>query len=240
MSARAGLNRQAHAAECRWVMVDRLPSAALACVVGWCLGWASALLTDWLHPPEASQPVSAVRRLLLRDPIVQSASALVWAGIPIFIPGDWWLWTKAGLLTLPLIQVAVTDMRTRYVYTVVALIGLCLGLALGWQVHHVDWWTGLAGAAGGFGSFGALYLFGLLVARVRYGGRVEPMARGDIGIAAMVGAGAAACTAQALVLGVLISGLLAVGFLIVRRSGRASMPYGPGLCVGGLATLFLC
>ena len=56
----------------------------------------------------------------------------------------------------------------------------------------------------------------------------------------MVGAGAAACTAQALVLGVLISGLLAVGFLIVRRSGRASMPYGPGLCVGGLATLFLC
>jgi Nuclease-related domain len=133
----------------------------LACTVGWCLGWASALLTNWLHPPEASQPVSAVRRLLLRDPIVQSASALVWGGIPIFIPGDWWLWVEAGLLALPLIQVAVTDMRTRYVYTVVALIGLCLGLAFGWQVHHVDWWTGLAGAAGGFGSFGALYLFGL-------------------------------------------------------------------------------
>ena len=221
-------------------MVDRLPSAVLACIVGWCLGWASALLTDWLHPPEVSQHVSAIRRLLLRDPTVQSASALVWACIPIFIPGDWLLWVKAGLLTLPLIQVAVTDMRTRYVYTVVALIGLCLGLAFGWQVHHVDWWTGLAGAAGGFGSFGALYLFGLLFARVRYEGGAEPMARGDIGIAAMVGAGAAACTAQALVLGVLISGLLAVGFLIVRRSGRASMPYGPGLCVGGLATLFFC
>jgi prepilin signal peptidase PulO-like enzyme (type II secretory pathway) len=102
-------------------------------------------------------------------------------GIPVFIPGDWWLWVKAGLLALTLIQVAVTDMRTRYVYTVVALIGLCLGLAFGWQVHHVDWWTGLAGAAGGFGSFGALYLFGLLFARVRDEGRVEPMARGDIG-----------------------------------------------------------
>jgi hypothetical protein len=44
----------------------------------------------------------------------------------------------------------------------------------------------------------------------------------------MVGAGAAACTAQALVLDVLISGLCAVGFLTVCRSGLASMPYGPG------------
>src|ERR1700736_1113496 len=89
------------------------------------------------------------RRLLLRDPIVQGISALVWGGIPVYIPGDWLLWAKAGLLTLPLIQVAVTDMRTRYVYTVVAVIGVFLGLAFGWQVHHVDWWTGLAGAAGG-------------------------------------------------------------------------------------------
>jgi prepilin signal peptidase PulO-like enzyme (type II secretory pathway) len=56
----------------------------------------------------------------------------------------------------------------------------------------------------------------------------------------MVGAGAAACTPQALLLGVLTGGVLAVGFLIVRRSGRGTMPYGPGLCLGGLATLFLC
>jgi hypothetical protein len=218
-------------------MLDRLPIAILAGIVGWCLGWASAWLTDWLHPPEDSRPVSAARGLVaMRDPLVQGASALVWAAIPIFMPGDWLRWTEAGLLALPLIQVAVTDMRTRYVYTVVAGIGLCLGLACGWHVHGGEWWTGFAGAAAGFAAFGALYLLGLLL----YRGRVEAMARGDITIAAMVGAGAAACTPQALLLGVLIGGVLAVGYLVARRSGRATMPYGPGLCLGGLATLFLC
>jgi hypothetical protein len=218
-------------------MLDRLPIAILAGIVGWCLGWASAWLTDWLHPPEDSRPVSRARRLFaMRDPLVQGASALVWAAIPIFMPGDWVRWTEAGLLALPLIQVAVTDMRTRYVYTVVAGIGLCLGLAFGWHVHGGEWWTGFAGAAAGFAAFGGLYLLGLLL----YRGRVEAMARGDITIAAMVGAGAAACTPQALLLGVLIGGVLAVGYLVARRSGRATMPYGPGLCLGGLATLFLC
>ena len=55
-----------------------------------------------------------------------------------------------------------------------------------------------------------------------------------------VGAGAAACTAQALVWGVLLSGVLAIAFLVTSRSRQAFMPYGPGLCLGGLATLFLC
>jgi hypothetical protein len=217
-------------------MADRLPIAVLAGIVGWCVGWASALLTDWLDTRENPPPPSSGRHLLVRDPIVQSASALAWACTPLLMTGDYVHWGEAGLLATPLIQVAVTDIRTRYVYTVVAGIGLCLGLAFGWQVHHVEWWTAVAGAAGGFGAFGVLYLFGLLL----YRGRVEPMARGDLGIAAMVGAGAAACAVQALVSGVLIGGVLAVAFWIVRRSRHEFMPYGPGLCLGGLATLFLC
>jgi hypothetical protein len=94
-------------------MLDRLPIAVLAGIVGWCLGWASALLSDWLHPPEDSSPVPHARLLIVRDPLVQGASALVWAAIPIVMPGDWLRWTEAGLLALPLVQVAVTDIRTR-------------------------------------------------------------------------------------------------------------------------------
>jgi Type IV leader peptidase family len=224
-------------------MTDRLPIAVLAGVVGWCLGWASAWLTDWLQtgddkdahekPPD---PVPPMHVLLIRDPFVQGASALTWAAIAIFLPGGWLRWAEAGLLAVPLIQVAVTDFRTRYVYTVIAWIGLAMGLAFGWQVHGGEWWTSVAGAAGGFAAFGVLYVLG----RVIYRGRVEPMARGDITIAAMVGAGSAACTVQALFLGVLVGGLLAVGVLIVRRSRHEFMPYGPGLCLGGLATLFWC
>jgi prepilin signal peptidase PulO-like enzyme (type II secretory pathway) len=215
------------------LMQERLPSAIVAAIVGWCLGWASAWLSAWLHPPEHAPGWPP--RWLAPDPLVQVSSALVWAAIPWLVAGDWLRWAEAGLLSLPLIQVAVTDLRTRYVYTLVAAAGLGLGLAFGWQVHRVDWWWSPAGAVGGGLAFGGLYLLG----RLLYRGR-EAMARGDIGIAAMVGAGAAACTLQALFLGVLISGILAVGVLLVTRSREGSMPYGPGLCLGGLITLFWC
>ncbi len=217
-------------------MLDRLPFGVLAALVGWCLGWASAVLAERLQTGEAEDTARPTQGRLIPDPIVQGASALVWAALAVFLAGDWLRWAEAGLLAVPLIQVAVTDFRTRYVYMVVALIGLALGLAFGWQVHGGEWWTSLAGAVGGFVAFGVLYLLG----RAIYRGRVEAMARGDITIAAMVGAGSAACTPQALFLGVLVGGLLAIGVLIARRSRHGFMPYGPGLCLGGLATLFWC
>jgi prepilin signal peptidase PulO-like enzyme (type II secretory pathway) len=110
-----------------------------------------------------------------------------------------------------------------------------VGLAVGWHYHGVDWWWSLVGAAAGTLAFGALYAIGRLIYR---GG--EPMARGDITIAAMVGAGAAACVLNALFYGVLSSGVIALAVLVIARSRHVYMPYGPGLCLGGLATLFLC
>jgi prepilin signal peptidase PulO-like enzyme (type II secretory pathway) len=218
------------------LMLDRLPIVLAAAVIGWLLGWVSAWLTDWLMAKDDLPP--AWRGLLVRDPLVQGGSALVWAATPLVIEGGWLRWVETGLVAVPLIQVAVTDFRTRYVYTMVAGIGTVLGLAFGWQVHTtaMPWWTSVAGAVGGFAAFGLLYLLG----RLMYRGRVEAMARGDVTIAAMVGAGAAACTPQALFLGVLVGGLIAVGLLVARRSRHAFMPYGPGLCLGGLAALFWC
>jgi prepilin signal peptidase PulO-like enzyme (type II secretory pathway) len=34
--------------------------------------------------------------------------------------------------------------------------------------------------------------------------------------------------------------VIAVGLLVAGRSRHATMPYGPGLCLGGLAALFFC
>ncbi len=217
-------------------MLDRVPIAIGFALVGWCMGWASAWLSDWLMAKDDLPP--AGRGLLLRDPLVQGGSALVWAATPLVWPGDLLRDAEVGLVAVPLIQVAVTDIRTRYVYTVMAAIGALLGLAFGWQVHSADmpWWTSVAGAVGGFLAFGFLWLLGRLI----YRGRVEAMARGDITIAAMVGAGAAGCTPQALFLGVVFGGLIAVALLLGRRSRHATMPYGPGLCLGGLAALFWC
>ncbi len=212
-----------------------MPWLALpAAVVGFALGWLSAYLTEWVTPSEEA-PTIRWRSAVVRDPLVQGSLAVLWFAIPLVVSGDVVRWLEAGLIAVPLVQVAVTDLRTRYVYTVIAAIGLVVGLALGWHFHAVPWFWGLIGAAAGALAFTALYWIGRLIYR---GG--EPMARGDISIAAMVGAGAAMCVAQALVLGVLISGVLAIVFLVATRSRQAFMPYGPGLCLGGLATLFLC
>src|SRR5712692_3809092 len=217
-------------------MLDRLAIALAAAVVGWSLGWASAWLSDWVMVKD--QLPQAGHSGLVRDPFVQGGSALVWAAAPLVLPGDWIRWAETGLVAVPLIQVAVTDIRTRFVYTPVAIVGAALGLAFGWQVHSTEmpWWTSLVGALGGFVAFGLLWLLG----RLLYRGRVEAMATGDITIAGMVGAGAAACTPQALFLGVLLGAVIAIGVWIATRSRHATMPYGPGLCLGGLAALFWC
>lgn len=223
-------------------MVERLPIALLAGFVGWWLGWGSAQLTEWLQmgADPAKVRTTSWRGRLICDPIVQGASALVWVAIPFLVAGDLWRWAATGLLAVPYIQVAVTDFRTRYVFTVIAGIGIAIGLAVGWQVHNGAWWTSLAGAVGGFAFLGFFYLLGKLYVRVRNLGDVEAMASGDITIAAMVGAGSAVCTPSALFDGILLGGVLAIGVWVVRRSMRGTMPFGPGLCLGGLATLFWC
>jgi hypothetical protein len=211
--------------------------------------------------------------VLVRDPIAQGALALIWAVIPLTISGDLVRWLEAGLLSVPLVQVAVTDLRTRYVYTVIAAGGLVIGLVLGWHFHQDAWWLGVFGALAGALVFLGLYFIGRLIYRGR---GVEPMARGDITIAAMVGAGAAACAVQALLYGIFATGALAAALVIsvpfraawavlarrrrpvrsgrhlgfrrrlkltwrlTSRSMHVYMPYGPGLCVGGLLTLFVC
>ncbi len=219
-------------------MIDRVPIALAGAVIGWCLGWLSAWLSDWLMVKDDLP--RAARGWLVRDPLVQGGSALFWAATPFLVTREWDVvrWAETGMVAVPLIQVAVTDIRTRYVYSIVAAIGGVVGLAFGWQIHATEmpWWTSLAGATGGFAAFWLLWLLG----RLMYRDRVEPMARGDITIAAMVGAGAAGCTPQALFLGVLFGGLIAVGMLFARRSRHAFMPYGPGLCLGGLAAMFFC
>jgi prepilin signal peptidase PulO-like enzyme (type II secretory pathway) len=208
--------------------------SVVAAVLGFGAGWLSARLTEWVTPPEEAAPIRGTSALV-RDPLVQAALAVIWAAIPFVVGGDNVLrWLEGSLLAVPLVQVGVTDLRTRYVYTVIAAIGLVLGLAIGWHFHTVDWWWSILGALGGAIAFGLLYILGRLMYR---GG--EPMARGDVTIAAMVGAGAASQAATALVYGVIASGLLALGVLFIARSRKVYMPYGPGLCLGGLITLLL-
>jgi len=214
-------------------MEQRVLVSLTAALLGAALGWLSAWGTDVLQKQDGLP--SAAHGPLLRDPMVQAASAMAWAVAAWFVDDEWWRWVATGLLSLPLIQIAITDLRHRYVYTLVAGVGLALGLGFGWTVHNSEWWTSVVGAA----SAGAGFLMLFLLGRVMYRGG-EPLARGDITIAAMVGATAASCTLRAIVLGVVLGGVFALGVLLARKSGRGYLPYGPGLCLGGLITLFWC
>jgi prepilin signal peptidase PulO-like enzyme (type II secretory pathway) len=209
-----------------------LALATAAGVGGWLVGLLSAWLTDLLQVQDGLP--SASRGPLVRDPLVQGAVAVVWAVLAFRAVEADWRWLAAALLAVPVVQVAVTDLRHRYVYTVVALVGLVLGVILGSVLHPDQWWWWPAGAVIGLALFAILYWAG----RVAYRGQ-EPLARGDITIAAMVGAIAGPQTPMALVLGILFSGIFAVGVLVAHRSRHVYLPYGPGLCLGALVTLLV-
>ncbi len=210
------------------------PALVAGAALGWLAGLASSQLVAIVIHGQTASGRGPLPGWLVGDVLVQATLALVGALVPLSVAGPAWRWLLGLLLAVPVVQVAVTDLRERYVYTAVALVGIALGLLGSPIVHQVPWWSGAAGALISWLAFAALYLLG----RWLYRGR-EPLALGDVTIAAMVGAVAGPFVLSALVLGILASGLAAVGVLIARRSGSALMPYGPGLCLGALFGLLM-
>src|SRR5260370_36660613 len=106
-------------------LIEGVPLALAGVIVGWFLGWLSAFATEWLDVSEGAPPPSWKK--LVRDPLVQGGCALAFVVAALVLP-DWVRAGEAGLMSVPLVQVAVTDLRTRYVYTYVAAIGILIGL----------------------------------------------------------------------------------------------------------------
>src|SRR5262245_38078979 len=108
-------------------VLEQLTNIVLAALAGWCLGYLSDLATDYFQRQD-DLPLVA-QGLLVRDLMVQVSCAGVWAVAPLLLDGPWWHWVAAGLIAVPLLQVAVTDLRHRYVYVAVAGVGIILGIA---------------------------------------------------------------------------------------------------------------
>jgi prepilin signal peptidase PulO-like enzyme (type II secretory pathway) len=213
------------------VSSETAPFALGAALAGWLCGGLSAYAAAWLlfRDGEGRRP----RPHLLQDPLVQGVLAVIWLAL-VLARGPTMPSLLCALAAIPLVQVAVTDIRTRYVYTLVAAPGIALGVVASPFMHGSGMLSGVVGAVVGGLVLALMYGLG----RLLYRGQ-EPMARGDVIIGAMVGAIAGPCVAYGLVYGVLAGGLLAAGLWIVHRSGKVVMPYGPGLCLGGLVTLFM-
>lgn len=204
----------------------------MAIGVGWLLGVPGArVVRECGAAPKHGRP----RRLvayLATDPALQALQALI-LGVLAWHFGPSVELLAYGALSVVLTIVLFIDLRTRFVYGVVAYPGILAGVVLTPLVVGGAWWGGLVSAAAGAAIFGALYLLGRLLYR---GG--EPLATGDITIGALVGSVVGiGHLGPAIVYGVLLSGAFALIYAARTRSLQSYLPYGPGLCLGALLAL---
>jgi prepilin signal peptidase PulO-like enzyme (type II secretory pathway) len=168
--------------------------------------------------------------VLVPDPLTQGLLGVAWAMI-VWIAGVNWPAAAAALLAIPLVQVGVTDLRWRTVYTTVGVLGLVAAVVLSPTVHDANAWAGALGAVAAFGTVALVAVAG----RVAYRG--QPMGRGDLMIGTIVGAAAGPHAIGVLAAGLVLSGVHAAFLIVAGRSRTAAVPCGPGLCLAGLAVL---
>jgi prepilin signal peptidase PulO-like enzyme (type II secretory pathway) len=199
---------------------------------GWMVGLPLALLASRLGGDRLHIHFRLGARALIVDPPLQAFQALTIALLAVRFGLSPQL-AIYGALSLVLTIVLFVDLRTHFVYGVVAYPGILVGVVLSPIAQGGVFWEGLASAAIGGLVFSALYGLG----RLLYRGGV-PLASGDIIIAALVGSiVGTGHLVPAILLGVLFSGILAVAYALRARSMSVYLPYGPGLCLGALVAL---
>lgn len=159
--------------------------------------------------------------------IFGSLALYLGAGYPLLV---------RSLYAAILLGIAAIDWRHRLVFGVMAYPAIVLALVLTPTLPGSSIASAVGGLLVGLLAFGALYFGG----RLLYQGR-EPMGAGDVTIAGLVGA----MVGFPNVLGALFIGSVAVAgigllAMLTRRAQRGTfIPYGPGLCLGGLVSFFV-
>jgi leader peptidase (prepilin peptidase)/N-methyltransferase len=151
---------------------------------------------------------------------------------------DWLSLTSVLVFAVPLLMILLVDLWTRLIYTSVIYAGVLAGLAFA----LADGVNALARSVLGLVAATLIFAgFYLLAIAIYHNTRVIPFGRGDIYLAAMIGAMVRwSEVLGALFYGIAIAGLAAVIILVTRRAGRRqAMPYGPFLCLGALLALAL-
>lgn len=151
---------------------------------------------------------------------------------------DWLSLTTVVVFAVPLLMILLVDLWTRLIYTSVIYAGVLAGLAFA----LADGVNALAHSVLGLVAATLIFAgFYLLAIAMYHNTRVVPFGRGDIYLAAMIGAMVRwSEVIGALFYGIALAGLAAVVILVTRRAGRRqAMPYGPFLCLGALLALAL-
>jgi len=207
--------------------MNHLLVAALWTVAGAAAGYGGRRVTLWLTRREDLEPGD--RPWMRWGPVIVTAllfGVFGWriGAAPLLLVESLWV--------VVLVHVIFFDLEHRLILDRVLLPSYVVALALSAASGVPGWrWSLVAGVAAGVG-FAAIALLGALVFRA------EVLGMGDVKLAVFIGLVAGAWTAQALLLGIILAGVMSILLIVLRlKALRDTIAYGPYLCAGTLIVL---
>jgi leader peptidase (prepilin peptidase)/N-methyltransferase len=189
---------------------------------GWLVRWGSVRLAKLEGLEPGTKPWQ------VWGPVIASALVLGALGYEL---GATWLLLLHGVFGLVLVQVIFFDLEHRLILD--RVIFPSMGLALAVSVFNHPWWAGLATGLGAGLLFALIAMIGALIFKA------EAMGFGDVKLAVFIGLLVGwPYTVTALFYGVLLAGVVSIGYVVWKRSLKGTIAYGPYLAVGALILLF--
>jgi leader peptidase (prepilin peptidase) / N-methyltransferase len=189
---------------------------------GWLMRWGSVRLArlEGLEPGHKAWQVYG-------PPIVCALLFGLFATEPI----SFQLLALRSVFVIVLVQVIFFDFEHRLILDRVMFPAMALALVA--SLFSQPWWAGIAtGLVAGF-VFLALALVGSAIFKA------EALGFGDVKLALFMGLLLGPLpTVQALFYGVVLAGVVSIGYIVWRRSMKGTIAYGPYLASGALIVLF--
>jgi leader peptidase (prepilin peptidase) / N-methyltransferase len=196
--------------------------AVVGAAAGWLMRWGSVRLARL----EGLEP-GTKRWHVFGPPIVSAILFGLFAAEPM----SFQLLVLRSVFVLVLVQVIFFDFEHRLILDRVMFPSMALALIV--SLFNHPWWAGIATGL----VAGLLFLLLALVGSAIF--KAEALGFGDVKLALFMGLLLGPLpTIQALFYGVLLAGVVSVGYIVWHRSMKGTIAYGPYLAAGALIVLF--
>lgn len=202
-------------------LVIAIAWAVVGAGAGWFVRWGSVELARL----EGLEP-GFKRWHVYGPPLVSAALFAIFAyGIP------WPLLVLRSVFVLVLVQVIFFDLEHRLILDRVMFPAIAVALIV--SLFGSPWWAGVATGVGAAVVFLLLALLGSAMFKT------EAMGFGDVKLVLFIGLLLGwPQTLTGIFYGVVLAGVASIGVIIVNRSMRGTIAYGPYLAIGTLAMLY--
>lgn len=196
--------------------------AVVGAAAGWLMRWGSVRLARL----EGLEPGSKLWQVF-GPPVVSAIMFGLFAIEPMSFP----LLALRSVFVLVLVQVIFFDFEHRLILDRVMFPAMALALIV--SLFNHPWWAGIASGLGA----GLVFLLIALVGSAIF--KAEALGFGDVKLATFMGLLLGPLpTITALFYGVVLAGVVSIGYIIWHRSLKGTIAYGPYLAAGALIVLF--